>query len=74
MFRTAIGGLLPGQFQIFFEMNENFIFFIRYVVIKFFSNSKIQPWHNCTDNETDADRHRIIARVNRELCQDAITE
>ena len=30
--------------------------------------------HNYTDNETDADRHRIIVRVNRELSQDAMTK
>ena len=66
--------VLPGQFQPFFKMNENFISFMRYVSIKTFSNSKIQPWHNCTDNETDADRHQIIVRVNRELSQDAMTK
>ena len=41
MFRTANGGVLPGQFQIFFKMNENFISFMWYVSIKTFSNSKI---------------------------------
>ena len=46
----------------------------RYVSIKTFSNSKIQPWHNCTDNETDAGHHRNIVRVNRELSQDAMTK
>ena len=73
MFRTANDGVLPGQFQIFFEMNENFTSFI-YVSIKTFSNSKIQPWHNCTDNETEAGHHRNIVRVNRELSQDAMTK
>ena len=72
MFRTANGGVLP--FQTFFKMNENFISFMWYVYIKTFGNSKIQLWHNYTDNETDADRHRLIVRVNRELSRDAMTK
>ena len=34
MFRTANGGVLPREFQLFFKMNENFIFFERNVSIK----------------------------------------